>query len=292
MVRVSCAQCLRDELVQVANRLAPRSDGGFDWPVPNNGFVLVNEAPGMQSEGANPREVTYSDGHGGGVQIGIVDDTQEPPFAQLGFRGARLVDLRGTQGVIAKQLNAPLTDQADTEFMANPSLFVNWLEYPNVAVTVAGKNMSRAALLAVANGLRSVGAAEWARLGGSPLVDASTTSPPDDATRAAIQHAYEAWLDGAHPDDAWPFIEDASSIRPAIIAAHAASSNPQDYRGRVDHIAMFDNNSASVTYSVLQGNAVVVSEKAGFAIRWNGTWKVSRETICAVIAPTAKCPPR
>jgi hypothetical protein len=56
---------------------------------------------------------------------------------------------------------------------------VQWLEYPNVAVTTAGKGISRTELLAVANSLREISAQRWTALGGStPSSTAAATETP------------------------------------------------------------------------------------------------------------------
>jgi hypothetical protein len=166
-VSVDCRKCSRDELVQIANSLVQRADGGFTWPAPHNGFAFVNEAPGMSSHGTNVRQLAYRGANGNGFMIAIADDTEQPPFSQLDFPNMNIVDVRNTQGIIGPTMNAPIGGPASVAFMFEPTLLVQWLEYPNVAVTVAGKNVSKTDLLAIANGLREIDADHWAQLGAS-----------------------------------------------------------------------------------------------------------------------------
>ena len=163
-VSVICGTCARAELVQIADQLAPRADGGFTWPAPHDNFQFVNESPGMQSLGKNVRQMTYRNARGDGFVIAIADDPDQPPFAELSIPGPRIVDVRGIHGVIAPQMNAPLGGPG-AAVITDPTLMVQWLEYPNVAVTVAGKNLSRTELLAIANGLREIDDQRWATLG-------------------------------------------------------------------------------------------------------------------------------
>jgi hypothetical protein len=155
-VGVYCERCPRDELVQIADQLVARTDGGFTWPQPNHGFEYITQEPGWVSLGKDVRELTYRGPGDRGFTIAIADDSDEPPFAQLSFPTMQIVDVRGTHGILGPMMNAPITGDRATAFMTDPTLFVQWLEYPNVSVTVAGKNMSRSELLAIANSLREI----------------------------------------------------------------------------------------------------------------------------------------
>jgi hypothetical protein len=287
---VSCRQCELPQLIQIANSLHRRANGSFDWPAPHDGFELEATAPGMASEGSNVRQLTYGDGHGSGFTVVVADDPDIPPLAQLGIPDTKVVDLRGTQGITGPRVNAPGGQQNDTAFMADPDATVQWMEYPNIAVTVQGKHLAAGRLFDIAKGVREVDATEWARLGGSPYL-APGTGTFDEGTRAAITHAFELWLDGAHPEAALTAVEDAAGIGPSIARARELNGAPDSYTGRVDEITVLDDTSASVTYSILNG-ATVALHKTGLAINDAGTWKVSRETVCAALASVTTCPPR
>jgi hypothetical protein len=174
-------------------------------------------------------------------------------------------------------------------------MIVQWMEYPNVEVTVVATKMSEADLVKIVDGLREAGTVEWALLGGAALIDPNAGVPPDATTRAAIVSAFEGWLDGSHPEASRAVVEDADSIWDALVAAHASNANAQDYRGQVKKVALLDDNTAAVTYSIVQGIHIVFDERNGLAVKQAGVWKVSRETVCGLIALAgghAVCPPR
>ncbi len=175
-----------------------KPNGDVQWPAPHDGFELEATAPGATSLGTNVRVVAYGNGHGRGYSVVVADDTQEPPFAQL-FGDTRIVNLRGTQGIVGSRVNGPSYGvRPDMVFDAEPQLTMEWLEYPNIEIAVAGAGMTEQQLLQIAASVHEVAPVEWARLGGTPAVVGSATAP-DAATNAAITHAFAAWLDGAHP---------------------------------------------------------------------------------------------
>jgi hypothetical protein len=282
-VAIECERCTLATLERVAGEIEPQPDGDFAWPAPHDGFELEATAPGYASLGANVRDVVYTNGHGAGFVVGAADDPQEPPFAQFFDPATKVVDLRDTQGIIGSRINTPsFGGRPDTVFTAKPGLAVQWLEYPNIAVTVGGSGLTEQQLLQIAAGVHEVTAVEWARLGGRPYI-AETGTAPDAATSAAITHAFDAWLDGAHPDAQWPFIEDADTLRPAILAARATNGAAQEYSGSIGKISMLDTKSASVSFTILRGGQAILTN-TGLAIDDRGMWKVARETVCATIS--------
>jgi hypothetical protein len=286
---VQCEQCTFAQIESIANHLVVRTDGGFKWVGDHGGFEFIGEEPGVASSGTNVRQITYGDGRGHGFMVAVSDDSQQPPFAQLELPGVRIIALRGTQGVIVPHLNTAGSFQADTTFIAPADHTLAWLEYPNVEVAVLDKGISETQLLDIANGLRAVGAAEWARLGGTPL---QVGSAPDAATRAAITNTFVTWLDGANPNASINVIEDGESLRQFLAAAGAKKGNTTGVRGTVSNVTLLDPTTAEVTYSVLQGNNVEFPDNTGQAVKIDGEWKVTRETVCALIAPVAQCPAR
>jgi hypothetical protein len=280
---VSCDTCTLTVLEQVAEAVHVRASGDLEWPAPHDGFELEATAPGLASLGTNVRVAAYGNGHGGGFTVVVADDTQEPPLAQLFGGDTKLVNLRDTQGIVGSRVNTPSYGvRSDMVFTATPQLTMEWLEYPNVEVAVAGAGMTEQQLLQIANSVQEITPVQWARLGGTPSI-AGTETTPDAATLRAITHAFAAWLDGAHPDAQWPFIEDADTLRPAILAARTTNGAAQDYSGSIETITLLDAKSATVKFSILRGGQTILTN-TGLAIDDGGTWKVARETVCATIS--------
>jgi hypothetical protein len=282
-VGISCNACSLETFKRIAGELRVESNGVVRWPAPHDRFELESTAPGMASSGTNARLVAYGNGRGGGFLVVVADDTQEPPLAQLFAPDTKIVNLRGTQGIVGSRVNGPSYGvRPDMVFNATPQLTTEWLEYPNVEVAIGGFGLTEQQLLQIAAGVHEVTTVEWARLGGTPSV-VGTETAPDATTIAAITHAFDAWLDGAHPDAQWPFIEDADRLRPAILAARAANGAADEYSGSIESITLLDAKSATVKFSILRAGATIETN-TGLAIDDGGTWKVARETVCATIS--------
>ena len=63
---------------------------------------------------------------------------------------------------------------------------------------------------------------------------------------------------------------------------HSADDLAQ-YEGRVESVTITDTDHAQVVYTILHGGQVAFSQRVGSAVRVNGQWKVSTETVCSML---------
>lgn len=147
----------------------------------------------------------------------------------------------------------------------------------------------QAEAFAVLNSLRVV-----ATLPSQVQTTVPSTVPRSDDTKA-ITAAFLGWIN-TRPYDSdaeAQFIEDYANIRSAIHAAGVINGDPGGYTGRVDAITRVGANDADVIYSFIHNGQVAVPYQHGHAVKINGVWMVSRDTVCAAIAiDGTKCPPR
>ncbi len=124
-----------------------------------------------------------------------------------------------------------------------------------------------------------------------PTVPPSTV--PASADTEAVTAAFLGWIDTRPIDASGVYIEDFASIREAVIGAAAANGHPDDYRGRVDAITRVGENDADVIYSFIIDGQPVVANLRGHAVKIDGVWLVSRDTVCeALLQGPVHCPPR
>jgi hypothetical protein len=129
-----------------------------------------------------------------------------------------------------------------------------------------------------------------------PPVPLSTVPPstaPPSAETEAITAAFLGWIDTRPIDASGVYIEDFASIREAIIGAAAANGRPDEYTGRVEAITRVGENDADVIYSFIIDGQPVVANLTGHAVKIDGVWLVSRDTVCeALLMGPVHCPPR
>lgn len=145
---------------------------------------------------------------------------------------------------------------------------------------------------AVLNSLRGDGTTQITEI---PLPPTSpSTIPPSDDTRA-IEAAYSTWLNTVPRDDPaiGAVIEDYDAIKASIEQGAARAPLPlEGYHGQVDSVVRIDGDRADVIYSILNGDAVIFST-SGKAVKVDGVWRVSRDTVCAALeVGGTHCPPR
>ncbi len=123
----------------------------------------------------------------------------------------------------------------------------------------------------------------------------ATTEPATltDADRTAIRTAFETWL-ASHPRElARNYIQDYDSIADVIRSSEqAAPTERADATLRVDRIEPDTKTTAKVFFSIIDDGQVLL-QREGRAILDNGTWKVSRDTVCSTMALAGgtPCPP-
>jgi hypothetical protein len=128
-----------------------------------------------------------------------------------------------------------------------------------------------------------------------PSPSTATTSSADAADIDAIRAVFLRWMNAENRDDITAYVEDAASI----LDAHRqglAQHTPEDlakYSGRVDSIQMIDATHADVVYTILWDRTPQYAFQPGQAVKIDGTWMVSRDTVCALLKYGGiTCPPR
>jgi hypothetical protein len=114
------------------------------------------------------------------------------------------------------------------------------------------------------------------------------------ADKRGIRDAFLGFLNAQPKDAVSQHVEDFNAIRDAVTKAVAtAPANYANYTGRIDEISPLTRSRARVRYSLLNNDQVVVGPLEGQAIKHRGDWRVSRDTVCALIAlgGTTVCPP-
>jgi len=131
-----------------------------------------------------------------------------------------------------------------------------------------------------------------------PPVPVTTVPPvtvPPSADTEAIVAAFEGWVAARPPnfEGADPWVEDWAGIKETAQEAAELVGNPQCYTGRVDAITRIDEDDADVIFSFrCDGRPAAPSNQPGRAVKIDGVWMVSRDTVCATFAiGQARCPP-
>jgi hypothetical protein len=112
---------------------------------------------------------------------------------------------------------------------------------------------------------------------------------------AAIRDLFLAWINAQPKDDLEGIVEDFASIAETHrqgVAQHTEADLAL-YSGRVDSVTMIDDTHADVRYTILHGGQPQFSMMPGQAIRIDGKWMVTRETVCELLTHGGlTCPPR
>lgn len=128
-----------------------------------------------------------------------------------------------------------------------------------------------------------------------PVTTVPPSTVPPSADTEAIAAAFELWL-GTKPPGSAPaasVIEDYEGIRESIQIASDLVGNPQCYTGRVDAFLRIDEDDADVIYTFLCNGQPSIPNLSGRAVKIDGVWKVSRETVCSSLEIGGTyCPPR
>lgn len=186
---------------EVRAGLALREGDGLQLDDPPSGFELAGEWPPGHRQLEGLRGNRYEAPDGRSVEVWLYDDAELPIAANYGRSSARLVEVRGHQGVVTPDpLIFPPTYPTGR---VGGELFVEWVETSGERVTVAGVGLTEEELLAVADSLEAVDAATWFGLPGGSTPDValgddddittttSTTVPPPVAEAEHIEGTYE-----------------------------------------------------------------------------------------------------
>jgi hypothetical protein len=123
----------------------------------------------------------------------------------------------------------------------------------------------------------------------------SGPSAPVGTDQQAIADAFLGWLNANPRDAIGDYVEDYESIRATHDAGIAQwpPGSLGDVTGRVDGVTVVDDAHATVVYSILRGPQEWYTRRTGYAVKIDGRWMVSRETVCELLAVGGlACPPR
>jgi hypothetical protein len=103
---------------------------------------------------------------------------------------------------------------------------------------------------------------------------------------AAIRTAFLGWIDARPHDAVQAYVQDYASIADALrkgMAQHTSAALDQ-YSGRVDSVALVDADHAKVRYTILFNGQPQYERRPGEALKIDGRWVVSRNTVCELLA--------
>jgi hypothetical protein len=308
MVAITGESLALGDMVDMAEALEPRPDGGFALTQAPPEFVQVSEVKGFAWDGVNERELIYQDAAHHAFQVRIVDASDVPPGQSLSAidpgLGAdpRIVDVRGHHAVLTNfRLSGGGTFDSQTMFLQSADKHLQWLERDNVMVTVSTVGLSEEQVLAIADGLQEVDDRGWDQLlvqapgrSGAPTPKPSADPPSFTGEEGAIAAAYQAWLSSTTDADATAAtIEGGEQLRDTLVALGSNRSLPPSISGRVVDVRLVGADHALVTFSILSDGAPLLDNQQGAALRVNGEWLVSRATFCSVISIIGtQCPAR
>jgi len=129
----------------------------------------------------------------------------------------------------------------------------------------------------------------------TPTTSAPSSQPPDIAlAEAAVRQAYAIAYDGTQPLEVrLAVIDDARGVDAAFRTAGTGqyAERLANARGTVTSVVFTSDNAANVTYSVFF-NGTTGPDRQGTAVAVEGSWRITRATVCADLANVdAPCAP-
>lgn len=119
-------------------------------------------------------------------------------------------------------------------------------------------------------------------------IPATTAAPfvPVSDDEQQIANVFTIWMDDQSDSSLDQSVENPDAVR---APSHEGwnQHSPDDlaqYEGRVESIRVLDANRAEVVYTILHAGQVQFDHRLGSAVRVNGEWKVSTETVCSMLA--------
>jgi hypothetical protein len=112
-------------------------------------------------------------------------------------------------------------------------------------------------------------------------------TPTRDATaEAAITTAFLGWIDAQPHDAVQQYVQGYASIADPLrqgMAQHTSAALTE-YTGRVDSVSVVDATHAKVRYTILFSGQPQYERLPGEALKIDGRWVVSRNTVCDLLA--------
>jgi hypothetical protein len=111
----------------------------------------------------------------------------------------------------------------------------------------------------------------------------STGSTPDAKTAAAIRTAYEKFFAPDTPEEvSLGLLQDGQAFK-STVEAQAKGSLAQKSSATVSKIELQSPTVAKVVFSILINGSAALPNQPGFAVKIDGTWKVSGKTFCDLL---------
>ncbi|MFJ9691161.1 hypothetical protein [Kitasatospora sp. NPDC101183] len=134
----------------------------------------------------------------------------------------------------------------------------------------------------------STSAAPAASATATPTASASATAPSDPAAaKAEITTNWQKFFDPATPiPDKAKLLQGGDLLLP-VLQGFAQDPRVGQVQATVTDVAFTDAADAKVTYSLSLQGTVVEPSASGRSVLENGTWKVSRSTLCGLLTQAA-----
>jgi hypothetical protein len=147
---------------------------------------------------------------------------------------------------------------------------------------LAGCTSSKSASAPTTTGASSSGGASSAT---------SSAAAAGSADEQAIRTAYTNFLNPASSvDKSVSLLQDGEAFRSTLSQA-TTESLAKSAGVTVSKVTLDSPNKATVVYTILLGGSPVLTNSTGYAVRENGTWKVSGATFCALLTLQITPPP-
>ncbi|WP_262386893.1 hypothetical protein [Streptomyces sp. TRM49041] len=120
-------------------------------------------------------------------------------------------------------------------------------------------------------------------------VTGTTSSPATDqpadpaAARQEIERNWETFFEPeTATDERVRVLEDGEEMR-SVLTAYSGDPTAAQTSAQVQNITFTSATQAEVTYHLMTGGATALPDVQGTAVLQDGTWKVSRNTLCALV---------
>lgn len=121
---------------------------------------------------------------------------------------------------------------------------------------------------------------------GSPTASPTATGTAPADPKEAEQEIRENWAEFFDPktttEDRVELLENGEQLRP-VLEAFGKNPNASKSSARVKAVSFTSATQADVTYDVLVGGRPALPDSKGTAVLQQDTWKVSRNTLCALV---------
>jgi hypothetical protein len=120
----------------------------------------------------------------------------------------------------------------------------------------------------------------------------TTTSVDEAAATDEITQNWEAFFDNALPlDERVTYLEDGSQLQPLVEQqAQILGEQASQATAQVDSVTVNDDGTADVEFQILLSGQPVLPS-TGTAVLVDGTWYVSKTTLCDLISLAGTTPP-